>query len=173
MATGDVKKAFVASVTLTVTNLHSLAASATYVGGWESARIDHSADLVLDDKIGLHLVTHASNRQAGAIRVYIIPALDDTPTWPDVFDGTESAESVTDTEELDSCGILAREIVVDNTASAVYDLTVDSVKAVCGGNMPRDYVIFVTGNATTTTTAQLAAAGSTVKITSSYRNVAP
>lgn len=172
MAAGDVKKAFVASATLAVTALHSLAASATFIGGWESNRINHSTDLVLDDKIGLHLVTHASNRQAGTIRVYIVPALDDTPTWPDLMDGTESADAWTDTEERDAGAILAREIAVDATASAVYDLTVDSVKAVCGGNMPRDYVIFITGDAATTTAAQLAAAGSTVKVTSSYKTIA-
>lgn len=173
MASGDVKKVFVASASLTVTNLHSVAASATFIAGWESARINHSSDLVLDDSIGFSLVTHASNRQAGSIRAYIVPALDDTPSWPDVLDGTESAETWTDTEERDAAAILAAEIAVDNTASATYAFRIPSVKAVCAGNMPRDYVIFVTTDCTTTTTAALAAAGSTVKVTSSYLNVAP
>ena len=172
MAAGDIKKAFIASSDLTVTNLHSLASSAAYNAGWESATIDHSSDLALDDRLTFRFATHASNRQAGAIRIYLFQPLDDTPTWPDTMDGTESAETWTDEEERDSACILAKEITVDNTASAIYDTIVPSVAAVFGGNMPQKYGIYISGNATTTTTAQFAASGSQVTVKSSYKTVA-
>lgn len=166
-----VKMTYASSSAQTVTNLHSLAASQSYVTGWESNAIDNTSNLYLDYRITCHLVTHASNRQAGELRVYLVGPTDDS-TWPDVFDGTESTESLTDTEERDACCLLAAAVTVDNSASAVYDLTVPSTAAVFGGNLPKKFVIFITGNASTTTTAQFAASGSTVTVTGSYLTVA-
>lgn len=171
MATGDIKLVYAASSSITVTNLHSLASSQTWVAGWESNAIDNTSNLYTDYRVVLSLVTHASNRQAGEIRVYLVGPTDDT-TWPDVFDGTESTETPTDTEELEACARLARVLTVDNTASATYVIDIPSVAAVFGGNLPKKFVIYVTGNATTTTTAQFAAAGSAVYVTGSYYNVA-
>lgn len=171
MASGDVLLKYGASSSITVTNLHSLAAAAAWNTGWESGAIDNTTNGYSDYRISLHLVTHASNRQAGEIRVYLIGPIDDS-TWPDVFDGTESTETITDTEELDACAVLARTLTVDNTASAVYDIQIPSVAACFGGNVPKKFVIFVTGNAATSTNAQFAASGSTVNVTGSYYNVA-
>lgn len=171
MATGDVKKVYASSSALTVTNLHSLAASATFIGGWESGAVDNTSNLYLDYRITAKLVTHASNRQAGTIRLYLVGPTDDS-AWPDVIDGTESTESFTDTEERDAVAILAGSIEVDNTASATYEIHIPSVAAVFGGNLPKKFVIFITGDAATSTNAQLAAAGSVVTVTGSYENVA-
>jgi hypothetical protein len=171
MAAGDIKKVYASSSTITVTNLHSLAASSTYVGGWESGAIDNTTNLYLDYKITAVLVTHASNRQAGELRMYLVPPVDDT-TWPDVTDGTESTESFTDTEERDGVAVLAAAVTVDSTASATYTLNCPSANAVFGGNLPKKFVIFITGDAATSTNAQLAAAGSAVYVTGSYLNVA-
>jgi hypothetical protein len=171
MATGDILLKYAASSSITVTNLHSLASSQTWVAGWESGAIDNTSNGYSDYRIALSLVTHASNRQAGEIRVYLIGPTDDT-TWPDVFDGTESAETPTDTEEFAACARLASLLTVDNTASATYVMNIPSVAAVFGGTVPKKFVIYVTGNASTTTTAQFAAAGSAVYVTGSYFNVA-
>lgn len=171
MATGDVLLKYGSSSSLTVTNLHSLAASATWVAGWESDAIDNTSAGYSDYRITLSFVTHASNRQAGEIRVYLIGPTDDS-TWPDVFDGTQSVETPTDAEELAACGRLAAVLTVDNTASATYVMNVPSVAAVFGGNLPKKFSIYVTGNCTTTTTAQFASSGSAVFVTGSYFNVA-
>ena len=171
MATGDVKKVYASSSALTVTNLHSLAASATFIGGWESGAVDNTSNLYLDYRITAKLVTHASNRQAGTIRLYLVGPTDDS-AWPDVIDGTESTESFTDTEERDAVAILAGVIDVDNTASATYEIHVPSVAAAFGGNLPKKFVIFITGDAATSTNAQLASSGSVVTVTGSYENVA-
>lgn len=171
MAAGDIKRVYASSSTITVTNLHSLAASSTYLGCWESGAIDNTSNLYMDYRITAVLVTHASNRQAGELRMYLIGPTDDT-TWPDVTDGTESTESFTDTEERDACAILAAAVTVDNTASATYTINCPSANAVFGGNLPKKFVVMITGDAATSTNAQLAAAGSAVYITGSYLNVA-
>lgn len=171
MAAGDIKRAYAASSALTVTNLHSLAASSTFLGGWESVAIDNTSNLYLDYRVTAKLVTHASNRQAGTLRLYLVGPTDDS-AWPDVIDGTESAKSWTDTEERDAVAILAGETTVDNTGSATYEIHVPSVAACFGGNLPKKFVVFITGDAATSTNAQLAAAGSVVTITGSYLNVA-
>lgn len=171
MATGDIKMVYPAAASQTVTNLHSLAASSTFLGGWESGLIDNTTNLYLDYRVTAHLVTHASNRQAGTLRIYLFGMLDDS-TWPDVMDGTESTETWTDTEELESACILAAVATVDNTASATYDLQIPSVAAAFGGNLPAKFGIFIAGDAATATNAQLASSGSTVVIKGSYQNVA-
>jgi hypothetical protein len=172
VAAGDIKTFYVADAVIDVTSLHSLASSAAYLAGWQSPFIDHASDLVLDDQLTFHLVTHASNRQVGAIRIYLVAMLDDS-VWPDVFDGTQSAETWTSAEIRDAAAFLAKEIAVNATASAVFDVIIPSVRAVFAGFLPKKYEIFITGNASTTTTAQLASSGSTCTLRSTYKNVAP
>lgn len=169
---GDVKVAYASSSDQTVTNLHSLASSQTWVTGWESGAIDNTTNLYLDYRISAKLTMAASNNQAGSIFLFLVGMLDDS-TWPDVFDGTESTESPTSAEIRDAVCKLGASTVVTNTANRVYYLDCPSVAAVFGGNLPKKFVIFITGNATTTTTAQLAASGNQVTIVGMYNTVAP
>jgi len=168
---GDIKLQYVASAALTVTNLHSLASSQDKLAGWSSASVNNTSNEYMDYLYAGTFTTHASNRQAGSIKIYLIGPLDDS-TWPDVFDGTEAAETPTDTEEFDGYARLARVLDVDNTASATYDIDIPSAATIFGGNLPKKFVIYISQNCSTTTTAGLAAAGSTVTITGSYFNVA-
>ena len=137
----------------------------------QSGTIDNTSNLYLDYRLTFKFVTHASNRQAGTIRVYLVSQLDDS-NYPNDCDGTESAETWTDSEERDAVCILATEVTVDNTASATYGAIVPSVAAVFGGNLPAKFVIFVTTDCATSTNAALAAAGSQVPIKGSYLTVA-
>lgn len=170
MATGDIKKVYAASSNLTVTNLNSLAASSTWMTGWESGAIDNTSDLYLDYKIGIKITVGGSNLQAGQIRVYLVGMLDDS-TWPDVFDGTESTESLTDTEMRDAMCKLAAMTETDTGASGVYYMEVSSVAKVFDGNMPKKFVIYITHNAHTSTNA-IASSGNQVTIVGSYENIA-
>ena len=79
---GDIKLQYVASVAPTVTNLHSLASSQDSLAGWSSASVSNLTNEYLDYLYAGTFTTHASNRQAGSINVYVIAALNDTPTWP-------------------------------------------------------------------------------------------
>lgn len=171
-ATGDIKLAYASSSNLTVTNLNSLASSQTWVAGWESALIDNTSNLYTDYRITAKLTVASSNNQAGEIRLYLVGMLDDS-TWPDVFDGTESTETITDTEMRDAICRLGAVSAVDTTAGDVYYLDCPSAAAVFGGNLPKKFIIFITLNSTTTTTAGLASSGNQVTIVGSYETVSP
>jgi hypothetical protein len=157
---GDIK--------LTVTNLHSLASSQDWLAGWSSASVDNTSNVYLDYLYGLTFTTHASNRQAGVINIYVIASLNDTPTWPATASGTigtQGALSFTDTEERDSLCRLLGSISVDNSASAIYTFPQTGIAQLFGGVMPTHHALYVAQNASTTTTAGLASSGSAVYYT--------
>lgn len=164
-ALGDVNITYTLLSAPTVTNLHSLASSQTWVAGWESNAIDNTTSKYSDFIVNAKLVRHASNQQAGEHRMYLVATLDDGTTWPDVFDGTESGETVVDTEQRDSICKLAAVAATDGGASETDYLFCPSVAAVFGGFVPPKFVIFITTNGSTTTTASLAASGSAVYVT--------
>lgn len=160
---GDIKSKYASSSSLTVTNLHSLASAQAWDAGWSSASHNNTSDCYEDMLYGFTFTTHASNRQAGEIRIYVIASLNDTPTWPGSSSGTvgtEGALAFTDTEERDGACRLLGQIVVDNTASAVYTFPQCGIAHLFGGRMPTHHAIFVAQNCATTTSAGLAAAGS-------------
>lgn len=168
---GNIKAGYAASVSMTVTNLHSLASSADWTAGWSSASVDNTSDLYLDFLYGLTFTTHASNRQAGSINIYVIAALNDTPTWPATATGTigtEGALSFTDAEERDTLCRLLGSITVDSTASAIYTFPPTGIAQLFGGVVPPYHALYIAQNAATGTSAGLAAAGSAVYRTPAY-----
>lgn len=169
-AAGDIKKAYGASSALTQTNLDGLAASATWVAGWESEAIDNSTNLYTDYSINAKIQVESTGLAAGEIRMYLVAELEDA-SWPDVFDGTESAETVTDTEIRDAICRMAAFTVTDTTASRVYYLNCPSVAAVFDGNCPRKFVVFITQS--TGTTLETTGDPNQVYVKGSYRTVAP
>lgn len=175
MAAGDTKTKYASSVTPTVTSLQSLASSQDWTAGWTMASVTLTTDGYLDLLFGFKFTTHASNRQAGQIKVYVIAALNDTPTWPASASGTpgtQGALSFTDTEERDA---ICRELIsvtVDNTASAVYDVPQIGIAHLFGGFLPSHLTLFIAQNCATTTSAGLASSGNAVYYTPVYANVA-
>lgn len=166
---GDIKLKYpAASTTVTVTNLHSLASSQDWTAGWSSASVANTSNVYLDYLYGFTFTTHASNRQAGSINIYVIASLNDTPTWPATASGTigtEGALSFTDSEERDTLCRLLGSITVDNTASAIYTFPQTGIAQLFGGVMPTHHAIYIAQNASTTTTAGLASSGSAVYYT--------
>lgn len=165
---GDIKLQYVASVAMTVTNLHSLASdSGSYLAGWTSASVANTTNEYLDYMVSGTFTTHASNRAAGRIEVYIIAALNDTPTWPATASGTigtEGALSFTDAEEKQSLCRLLVSLDVDTTASAIVAFPPTSIRSLFG-HVPTHFAVFVTQNCSTTTTAGLASSGSAIYYT--------
>ena len=162
---GNIKANYAASVALTVTNLHSLASSQDWSAGWTSAAYSNLTNYYEDYLYGFTFTTHASNRQAGQINIYVIASLNDTPTWPATASGTigtEGALSFTDLEERDTLCRQLGSIVVDATASAIYTFPQTGIAQLFGGRVPTHHAIFVAQNCATTTAAGLAAAGSAV-----------
>jgi len=141
----DRKLAYVASGSLTIT-LASLATSSTLVAGAESDAIDNSTNKYLDYLISGKITTGTSPA-AGRIEVWIVAELEDA-SWPDVFDGTGSAETWTTADIKAAGGQLAATIITDTTSNQTYYVGKFSVAALFGGSCPRKFVVFVTQNTT-------------------------
>lgn len=90
----DVKLALQAVQTMTVTNLHSLASSAT--AGWQSAVVDNTSNLFLDALL-MVVIDHA-NTAPGSSKASIIFAYGgiESGTYTNPFSGSEGALTLTD-----------------------------------------------------------------------------
>lgn len=151
---GDIKQKFLASVSLVSSGLNSLAASSSRLGGYETNAVDVGAmsnGPPTDILLSARFTAAGSNTQVGYIDVWVIPCLNDTPTWPDVFDGTASAETATSANVLYNCGVLAASLVADNSASRVYEMAAVSVASLFGGVLPDQFVVFIAHNIQTST----------------------
>lgn len=167
MATGDIKTVYAASANEgTLTGLNSLASSSTWVAGWESTAIDNSSNLYLDFRVTAK-ITAGTTLTAGELRMYLVGMLDDS-TWPDVFDGTSSAETVTTAGIRDGFAKLAAVAVTDATNSRVYYLDCPSAAAAFGGNLPKKFVVFIAHSMV----GALASSGNQLTVVGSYMNVA-
>lgn len=79
------------------------------------------------------------------IRLYVVPSYDGT-TWPDVFDGTPSAETVTSEGVRDGFAKLAAVLRVDATTSNRPYPFAFSIAELFGGIVPKKAVVFVAHN---------------------------
>lgn len=142
MAAGDLKSGWAADSALTIT-LASLASDTNLLAGREGTAYDNSTakdpDLFLSGKI----TTGTSPTVGKTIEVWVIAPIEDTPTWPDVFDGTDSAETATSRNVLASCGVLVHTIKVDATSDRTYPIRPIALAPFFGGNMPKTLVPFV------------------------------
>jgi hypothetical protein len=170
---GDIKGKLAASVSMTVTNLHSLASSQTYIGGWGSASVSNRTNLYVDYMVAGTFKTASANRQAtGYINVYVIGALNDTPTFGTVATGTagtEGAITFTDTyRQVAQCRLLQPIFVGESGSATIYDFPETSIAQLFGGVCPNDWYLYVAQNVTTTTTAGLASSGNAIYYTPIY-----
>jgi hypothetical protein len=148
----DVSAKYRASADLTVTNLHGIASSTTWVAGWTSGTIDNTSDLDLDKLISAKFTVESAGLAAGEIRVYVYTMLDDT-NWPDIFssgtEGTEGTATLHDTELRDALPLLWAQ-VTDTSASRVYPMIQRSVASLFGGIAPAKFALFCAQSTGTT-----------------------
>lgn len=144
---GSLKLDYIADSTLTQTNLDAVASSATLVAGWTSGSVDNTANEYTDYLVAAKFLLESAGLSAGEIRVYAYAALDDTPTWPDLFsagtEGTEGTATVHDTEIRDSGMVLLWQTQTDTGASDPYTMPPTSIAAAFG-SVPRLFALFVT-----------------------------
>ena len=141
----DIKLAQPASSAVTIT-LTSLASDPNLLAGRESTAIDNSTNLYLDYLLAGQIRNGASTATVNKeIRVYVAGLLNDT-TWPDVLDGTDSAETITSANVRDASMRLAAIMTVDTTADRYYYFAPISVAALFGGQLPKKFVVFVVHN---------------------------
>lgn len=133
---------------LTVTNLHSLATSSTWLSGWTSDWIDNTTDLAPDVLVDGKFVAGTSpTGNPGDLRVYAYAKHLDGSA-PDLFsagtEGTQGTATVHDSEMLDASLVLVWSSATDTTSGDVYTMPARSLRAAFGGTLPPVVALFVT-----------------------------
>jgi len=125
--------------------LTSLATSSTFLAGYEWFVIDNTTELALDYLVQGNIMVGTTPTINTQIRVYCVASYDGS-TWPDVFDGTPSAETVTSAGVRSGFLVLACVINVDATTSNVAYPFRFSLASLFGGYVPKKTAIFVAHN---------------------------
>ncbi len=139
----NVKVAYAASANNTIT-LASLASDTNRLTGQEGTAVDNTTNLYLDYLL-TGKVTQGTSPTAGQIDVSVVGMLDDS-TWPDVFDGTNSAESVSTQNVFNAVCRIAASMVTDTASNGVNYFGPVSVASFFGGAVPLQFVPFVAHN---------------------------
>jgi len=140
----DILTKYGSKTTLTA-SLASLASDTNLLTGIESSVIDNTTtgffDIILSGKI----TTGTSPTSARSIQIWAIAA-DGGGTYPDVFDGTSSSETVTSSDIKGAICYYVRELATNNTSDRTYHFSGVSLRGVFGGCLPSRIVLFVTHN---------------------------
>jgi len=150
MSTTTYKEAFTASATLTIAP-QNVATSATFVAGVESDVISNLSTLYADVLVSGKWTCGTTPTVNTQVQVWVYAPITDnlasTITYPDVIDGTSSAETFTSLAILQGGLKLAAVLSVDTTTSdRTYPCAPFSVAALFGGRMPTRWGLFVTHN---------------------------
>lgn len=121
-------------------DLSALGSSSNFTAGRECTVISNSSNY-LDCNITGRFISGTTPTAPGETRIYPITPYEDTPAWPDVFDGTDSAETVTNTNILDAMTILWSG-TVSTTTNVTYPVTNALTLAQAMGVMPKAFGLF-------------------------------
>ena len=138
----DLKLSYPAASDLTIT-LASLASDTSLLTGRESAVIDNSTNLYLDILVSGKITAGTSPTASRSIEVWAVGSWDGT-NWPDVFDGTESAETITSADIKASVCRFVAAMATANTSDRTYHFGPVSLASAFGGTLPPKVVLFVT-----------------------------
>ena len=131
-------------------DLTTLGASATFVAGRESNQIDNTSTKYVDALVYGRFVVGTTPTLPCQLNVYLWGAdVSLATTAIDVLDGTDSAETLTNTTVLNSALQLARSsAVLVNTSNLTYDILPFTVAQYFGGIMPPFWGLYVAHNMT-------------------------
>lgn len=137
----DVKISYVADAAFTM-DLSALASSSTWTAGRESTAVANSSNY-LDYFISGKFISGTTPTAPAEARLYYIRAQEDTPTWPDVFDGTDSAETVTNVNILDRL-VLGWSGTASTSSNITYPIVSALTLAQAFGVCPKNFLLFFT-----------------------------
>lgn len=133
-----------ATITLDLT---SLASSGDFTAGRESTAVDNSSNKYVDALVSGSVVVGTTPTINTTIAIFVYAQHDDTPTYQDVFDGTDSAETVTSAGVLAGVVRLLGTLKVDaTTTDRIYYLAPTAVAPLFGGVLPKRWGLFVSHN---------------------------
>lgn len=139
----DVKVAYAASAAYTCT-LTGLASDTNLLAGRESTGLSNTTNKYLDELVAGLITTGTSPTDARVIEVHAIGALNDTPLYPDVFDGTDSAETITSSGIKGGIVAQVANILANNTSDRTYPFKPVGIRQLFGDALPPAHVLFVT-----------------------------
>jgi hypothetical protein len=155
MATATVN--YSSNTTITI-GLNSLASSSTFLAGRESSQIDNTSNKYMDCLVSGTVTVGTTPTANTVIAVYVYGAETSLATTAlDTLDGTDSAETLTNTGILNALRLGATIAVPANTSNVKYLVLPFSVASLFGGVMPKFWGLFVSHNCV----AALNAAGNT------------
>lgn len=132
------------STTTITAAVASLASDTNLLAGLESSVIDNTSD-GFDDVILSGKVT-AGTSPTAARQIEVWAVAWDSNAWPDVFDGTSSAETITSADIKAAICKPVAIMATSNTSDRAYHFSGVSAKQVFGGVLPSKFVLFVTHN---------------------------
>jgi hypothetical protein len=147
MTTPTLQPVYASSATLACSlETVPLASSATVVAGQESASFSNASSLYAEIRVAGKVTVGTTPTSGTYIMIFAFESLDDTPTWPDVFDGTDSAETLTSVGV--GAGFLkpAATMYVDSTTSNRSYPFDFYISPLFGLMVPKNWGLFVTHN---------------------------
>lgn len=144
MATATINYAANAAITMDLANLGT---SATFVAGRESSQIDNTTNKYIDALVSGKISVGTSPTANTTIAVYVWGADTSLATTAlDVLDGTDSAETLTNTGILNALKFGAAIAVPATTSDVQYEVLPFSVASLFGGVMPKFWGLYVAHN---------------------------
>jgi hypothetical protein len=142
VATGKINYATASDLSMT---LASLASDTNLLAGQESSAVDNTVDGRRDYWVSGKVSTGTSPTTARSIQVWAVGSWDGT-NWPDVFDGTNSAETITSANHKNAICRFVAEMATDSTSDRTYHFGPVLMSSVFGGDIPPKFVLFITHN---------------------------
>lgn len=144
MATATVNYSSNTSITISPA---SLASSSTLVAGRESNEIDNTSNKYVDALLSGKITVGTTPTANTVIGIYVWGAETSLgATAIDVLDGTDSAETLTNTGVLGNLRLAGAIAVLAATSDITYYLLPTSVAALFGGVMPKYWGLFIAHN---------------------------
>lgn len=139
----DIRWKYGTTATITA-SVASLASDTNLLAGIESAPVDNRTDNFEDHILSGKFTTGTSPTASRQIEVWAVAW--DSNAWPDVFDGTSSAETITSADIKNALCKAVAVLPTNNTSDRTYSFTGVSMKTVFGGVLPSQYVLFIVHN---------------------------
>lgn len=142
MATAKINYAGASDLSIT---LASLASDTNLLAGAESAAVDNTVNGYRDYWISGRIMTGTSPTASKSIEVWAVGSWDGT-NWPDVFDGSASAETVSSAANKASICRFVANMATSSTSNVSYEFGPVLLSSVFGGDIPPKFGLFVVHN---------------------------